>query len=456
MILRRPWLAGVLLAVSVALPAGGETHRETSAKVRPARGDDGDEGALARDAARLAHHWSAGGRVVRGAPRLLQRGDRWPLILPGFALDDSPSCASVAVLGTRNVSFLLGTGTDGEGRRVWPVSSNVGVAELTRCGPQKALLADAAVQMRSPRGVLEVLVAVTDRPVPPAAEILPAREAGPTQGVAWIGERPALASVARRATRFERRTRQDGARDLWRKSVVSDRSGTGAVRLLLEAGCHRVDVLADSARDGGVDVDAQLADLETGEVIAQDESESGQASLFACLGRATPVQLAYVGASRKAPALVVGASWALPESIPVPWGSLARARIAQTFEPRTLQALASGPVYTSLGVQGSTRLPAALEGGACYTVAAAAIRGSVAAFALGVQAGATRRENHARRGSDGVSLSFCAEASSPVVLEVQSSGRGLAWILGVWRTAPLAPFSTAPISTEPPVEEPDG
>lgn len=440
MSLGRHRLAGALFGFFVALSANAETPLP-SAHVRPAHGRDDDEGTLARDVARLSRHWSSFGRVLRQAPRLLQRGDVWPLSLPELREGDAPNCATVAVLGTRNVSFLFSTGNEKEGRRSWPLSSSVGFSELTLCGPQKTLLADATVQMRSPRGVLEVLLALTDGPVPPAAEALPGREAGPAEGMAWIGGRPALAPVMRRAAHFERRSRQDGARDLWRKTLMSDAAGTGAVGLLLEAGCHRLDVLADSDRDGGVDVDAQLGDLDTGEVIARDESESGQASLFTCVGRRTSAQLSYVGAPPKAPALVVGASWALPESIPVAWGSLARARIARTLEPRALGSLGSGPVYTSLGVQGSTRLPARLEAGVCYTVAAAAIRGNVGSFAMGVQAGAIRRENHAARGGDGVSLSFCAERTSQVVLEVQSSGKALAWILGIWRTAPLGSAS---------------
>lgn len=436
MALGRPWLRGALFGCLVALSVRAETT--LSHHVRPADGSD-DEGPLARDAVRLSRHWSTFGRVLRRAPRLLQRGDVWPLVLPEPFDGDTPNCATVAVLGTRNVSFLLSTGNEKERRRSWPLSSSVGLAELTLCGPQKKLLTDATVQMRSPRGVLEVLVALTDGPVPPAIEALPEREAGPSEGMAWIGGRPALAPVTRRAAHFERRSRQDGAQDLWRKTLTSDPEGSGGVGLLLEAGCHRLDVLADS--DRGVDVDAQLVDLDTGDVLVRDESTSGQASLFTCVGRRTSVQLSYVGAPPQAPALVIGASWALPESIPAVWGSVARARIARTLEPRALGSLGSGPVFTSLGVQGSTRLPTELEAGACYTVAAAAIRGSVTSFALGVQAGATRRENHAARGGDGTSLSFCAERTSQVVLEVRSSGKGLAWVLGVWRTAPLGATS---------------
>src|SRR6478735_6534808 len=114
-------------APAVKAPPKGATQDQG---VRPADGSVHDEGALAHDVAALQQAWSAEAEVGRLEPRLLERGDRRPVFLPQAALDnDTESCTTVAVLGARNLSFVLLFGAEeaASSRRAWPVPSSTGV-----------------------------------------------------------------------------------------------------------------------------------------------------------------------------------------------------------------------------------------------------------------------------------------------------------------------------------------
>src|SRR5262245_17057873 len=134
-------LASLLAVCASPLWAAEPPHvvqpaSDSTRGVHPADGSVHDEGALARDVAILQHAWSAEAEVGRLEPRLLERGDRRPVFLPSPALDDkTESCATIAVVGARNISFVLLFGPDeaNSTRRAWPVPSSAGVAEVTRC-----------------------------------------------------------------------------------------------------------------------------------------------------------------------------------------------------------------------------------------------------------------------------------------------------------------------------------
>jgi hypothetical protein len=407
--------------------------------VRPVDGTLSDEGLLARDRALLEAAWLPTAHVERGTPRLLQRGERRSLVLPSDAVSTDEGCTTVAVLGERNVSFVLGVTSEGGLGRSLPVASRAGLAEVSRCGPRRKWLQGLSVHMRSPRGVLEWVVATSGEPLPQAGDVLPSREVGPLAPPPALGPRPRPLPLARRARGIEENARREGAVRFVRASVNSDRAGRGALPLRLDAGCHRIEVLADApvdAETGGHDIDAALRDLETGEQLVQDDGESGDANLTWCVGESREVRLAFVGAPGGSSTLVTVASWALPPGLPASWGPTARARLAQAVGLGVLGSLVEGPVDASLGVQGHTWLPLELEPGACYVVGVASLRAEPASLALGVQTGPVRRENHALPGAQGVALSFCA-AGRATHVEVQSSGYGLAWMLGVWRTSRL-------------------
>ena len=67
----------------------------------PARAD------LAGDVERLTLAWSAFGRVKRLPPRLLERGDVVPLLLPADATDPTTrGCVTVAIVAPTTVNFV--------------------------------------------------------------------------------------------------------------------------------------------------------------------------------------------------------------------------------------------------------------------------------------------------------------------------------------------------------------
>ncbi len=415
--------------------------------VRPADGSVHDEGALAHDVAALQLSWSAEAEVGRLEPRLLERGDRRPVFLPQAALDDeTESCTTVAVLGARNLSFVLLFGSDesASSRRAWPVPSSTGVAEVTRCGARKSLLEGLTVQMRSPRGLVEYLVAVSKEPPTPVVEVLPRRDPGPSQSATSVGPRPSLPSVPERIERAEARARREGAKSSQRITANADRTGRGFAALQLEPGCHRIDVLGPPGSEGDVDIDAELSTLSGDEELTRDDSENGQATLRYCVGRGTRVRLAFGGAAGESDVSIVQSSWDLPDALPPEWGPVARGRLAMALGQDLLRALSASPIYSSLGVQGATLLPIEVEPGACYAVAVGSIRGDVMNLALGVDAVALRRENHSSNALEGVALTFCNRQSKRATLEVQATGSGLAWLLGVWQTSRAASWEAAP------------
>src|SRR5688500_2681296 len=63
---------------------------------------------LNADAERLTLGWSAFGRVKRLAPRLLERGEVVPLLLPAEASDPTTrSCVTVALLAPASIHYLV-------------------------------------------------------------------------------------------------------------------------------------------------------------------------------------------------------------------------------------------------------------------------------------------------------------------------------------------------------------
>src|SRR6478735_11087252 len=118
-------------------------------------------------------------RVVRLKPRLLERGNRLPLSVPPELLSPKDSsCTTVTVLGVVDAHFVLrfAEADPGAPSTAFPEASAAGASEVTRCGAGKPLLAAAYVEMRSPRGVIETLVANSSAPLPPLTEVLPGRD----------------------------------------------------------------------------------------------------------------------------------------------------------------------------------------------------------------------------------------------------------------------------------------
>jgi hypothetical protein len=154
---------------------------------------------LAEDVSRLKETWQRQARVEQLRPRLSSRGETLPLALPAWATDErSERCTSVTLLANPRVSFVLQV-ANGPGLDVR--SSEVGAMQLSRCGSHRVDLRRTLLEMRSPRGIIEVLVAEAPVPLAPLSSVLAHRDPGPKspggQAGPAAGSRPAAPRAAR-------------------------------------------------------------------------------------------------------------------------------------------------------------------------------------------------------------------------------------------------------------------
>lgn len=400
-------------------------------------------GDLEGDARRLRGVWEKQGQVTQLRPDLLERGGVRPITLPASLLAPSAGCTSVAVLGTPSTNFLLrlpSLPSAEDAVSLMPESSVAGAAQVTRCGPAKLTLAGLAVEMRSPRGVLEIVVVASPRPAPLLHRVLPERDPGPLAPFVSSGPPPSSAPLAARARRIEERARREHARELTRTSLQSDAAGSGETLLRLGPGCHRLDVLGVPAPPRSlrpVDIDAELSAVDRSAEPVSDMTENADASLLSCVGDPVPMRLRFAGSLPGTPVALLHARWDLPESVPIAWGPIARARMTAALGVQHGRTLRSAPVYTSLGVAGVTALPFQVDPGSCYIVAVAALRGT--SMGLGVTASFANEyaQNHGGSGGSGTQVAFCAAVDEPALLEVEARGVGLVWLLAAWQTGKI-------------------
>jgi len=412
------------IAVGLALLALGS----------PARAD------LEGDVSTLSAAWRAQGSVRALGALLLERGDMRPLLLPPRLVDLSKEgCTSVAVLGTASATFVLHflPGAPSWPSGEMPEPSIAGGAQLVRCGARRAMLGRLAIEMRSPRAVVEVVVGQGRLPLPSLRRVLEHRDPGPIAQLTGLGPAPAAAPLELRARAIEARVRREGAQGFTSRRARVDADGKHSSLLELEAGCHRLDVLG-AAGPGpgpyGMDIDAVVRSALDGHVLAIDRTESADASAVWCIGSATTARLDFVGALPQSEVLLLLAHWDLPGGLPEHWGPDARAAMAEAVRGHHQRSLGASPVYASLGVQGVTALPVEIEPGACYVAGVTAIRGDPIGIALAVGAGLTQAENHAAPEERGTALAFCAGGDDTALIEVEARGSGVVWLVALWET----------------------
>ncbi len=434
----RVWLCMFLLATLAKAeesPGPGSKSVESTPSVW-------NSGALGAQANQLEKEYGGSGRVTRLRPRLVHHENEQPIVLPPAAIDpSSKGCTTVSVLTAPNISFLLvfPHSEDDPRRRTWPIPSAAGSAEVTRCGARKSLLSGLSMKLRSRRGVAEFVVLESENPPPPVSELLPARNPGPSLPSPQVGRRPWLAPLKQRLEAIRKSLRETGAEAIHESGLASDASGSGSAVVHLDPGCHRLQLLVESNPEAPPDLDGRLSDLARGTEIAVDEEHRGQVSLSYCVGRAERVRLDYSGALPSSEVILVHSTWSIPEAFPTSWGPLARARLAQAaWEGGGLQHFGVPPVYSSLGVRGTTRLTIPVDPSYCYVALLAPIRGEATSLALGTRAMGSTSEAHSTDGP-GVAVSFCARGTSRALLEAQALGASVAWILGVWETGRVAP-----------------
>lgn len=399
---------------------------------------------LGADVERVKLAWASSAKLADLKPRLLERGAIRRLFLPKENIDPtSEDCTTVAVLGAPSSNFVLRflpADSEGAASRDWPEPSIAGVAQVTRCGARKAMLSRVAVEMRSPRGVLEFVVARSSEPMPSLLKTLPHRDPGPPGRRREIGPQASLAPLPARIARVQHRNAQNNGLDPYERKVASSRSGTGSKLFRLDAGCHRFDVLGEASDDEEhpTDVDLIIRSVSEEIVLAEDRSDNPDASVEFCVGQQEIVKLTFQGAAPRTEVSVVLASWQLPQGLPEAWGTRARASMAEAVGKAQFPALTESPVFSTLGVQGPTFLPIEVLPEACYLVVVAAIRGATHGIAVAAESGGSLGQNQSQPDQTSTSLAFCAEGSDRAVLEVEAHGSGLGWLLGLWQVGSVA------------------
>lgn len=361
-----------------------------------------------------------------------------PLLVPTDALDPvNPGCTTVAVLGATTTSFALDVHPPGASvaqSADLPVASLAGAAEITRCGAERPLLSRLALEMRSPRAVVRIVVLRSSKRAPSLVHALPHRDPGPFAPLIRSGPRPALAPLAQRIAAFEDRATLAGAVESGRLELTADEDGGGSALMHLDEGCHELSVLSGSAPGGTPDVDADVVAESTGEILASDHSDASDATLSLCLGATTALRVRFAGAASSSSLALLHAHYALPSGLPEHWGPPARGHMAEALHARDLRNLGIGPVYESLGVQGETLLPIPVEPGACYVIGVALIRGQADSLGLSADWDNRTGETQAAPGEVATALALCAQ-DDHVGVRVALRGAGAAWVLAAWRTS---------------------
>ncbi len=399
----------------------------------PARAD------LAAEAELIASSWSAHAEMAkRLPPTFLEHGRVQTISLPPSAFDETTdSCTTVAFLTERSTDFIVRPepmGTPKRRPRATEAQRSIaGVVTLVRCGKEKASLGRLSVELRVARAALEVIVAEGRAPMPSLTSLLPDRATGPLAPLIDAGPQLPLDPLDVRAKRAATRARRSGASLVRQASLAPDFHGAGFELLELAEGCHRLELFAEPAEFGPIDLDAEARDAVTERVLARDRSESADARLELCVGAPSAVKLVFAGAQGSSEILLSDAVFPLPNGLPSTWGPRARAGMAAALRRRHVRDLPHAPTATWLGIAGPTRVPVELDPGSCYLAVAAATRGDLRYMTLAAHVdGRTALDSNAGW-IDGTVVAFCAEKEPRAALEVDARGLAVGWVLSLWK-----------------------
>jgi hypothetical protein len=410
--------------------------------VAPARAD------LAEDVDKLAAAWRTSAQVVVQPPRFPIAGDTMTIVLPpGSAGGVEGACTTVAVVGAVSTTFALKLASPEPTSLVVEsfLPSVAGAVHLVRCGRERRALGVLGLQMRSPHGVVETIVATSERPLVELRTVLPHRDPGAVVAAPAPGPPPPPAVLASRVGAVERYFAREDIAGVRKRLAPTDANGSGQLLLDLSPGCHHLFVLA--APPDGVeiaqDVDAELI-WANGNVGASDRTDSPDAALLACTGERRLGVLSYGGGAGKMPVFVLHGRRELPEGLPGGVGPDARGRMAKALIERHVALPARQPVYTSLGIAGLTELPVEVEPGQCYLAMTAPIQGEAKVLSVNTEAGTRRTRAHTDESDVALVSSFCAGAVTRAKLEIEAHGIDLVWLAALWPTARLRLGSQTP------------
>jgi hypothetical protein len=406
---------------------------------------------LQASAARVAEAWrDVGAHVDRDKARFLGDGETLRLNVPsgaapGGRMGDDRPCQTVAFIGARGLSFHASlSAEDPPDERV---ASVAGVLELTSCGA--APLERVWVKGDAGRGALETVVGWAGEPLVSATTVLLERTGGVLPAPPEPGALPPLPPPDKRAEVAETRGRREGAKTSARKTWTAGTDGKGEGRIVLETGCHRVELFAEETRltrpgtwgghpPGGrmlrLDLDATMRD-EDGLLLAHDHTSAPDVRIDVCVGEATTSIVVFEGAPGGSSVILTHAFAPLPDHLPLAWGRETRARMAAALWPRHVGALVEDAVLLVQGASGTTSVPVEVEPGACYVAVVALEQGH--ARGLGLRANVGAKESVDERGTndDASAVAFCAEDRDRARLEVDARSTGVSWGLAMFRVA---------------------
>ncbi len=400
---------------------------------------------LVEEATRVTTSWAAAGAAVKRAdPHFVSEGDTF-----GLDLGATPAtgCLTVALVGARGLSFHVRTddavddplammsGETDHGR----ASSIAGLLTLERCGDAFAhveLLVDGG------RGAVETVVARSPKPLPPLRTVLPERVGVVGPPGLDLGPFPPLPLLTKRVEAAEARARGDGAKVAARRVVAAEHDGSGQTELLLGEGCDRVELFAPDVprapHRNRLDVDAELRDADTDEVLARDRTDAPDAHLELCVGKRTRVTLAFAGSEPDHELPLLFASWKLAEHLPLVWGAEARAGFAAALRARHLPPPPGEPVFLAEGASGASSASTPVEPGACYVAALGTVHGRARGVGLRVRLGGREMQGDRGQSLSATAVAFCAGADASAVFDIDARGSGLAWGLALYRMVSAA------------------
>lgn len=393
----------------------------------------GASATLAGDMRSIAGAWSRSGRVELLKARLMSRAERLPLPLPAWSTQPSASrCTNLAILTSTSISFAVHlTGVSAE-----PESSQVGWVLVTRCGPERRELQQSWVEMRSPRGVVEVIVADSLGPLPSPGALLAHRDPGPASALGDAGDVPTSPPIEQRATAWHRRARSEGAARVGRVMVRADaRRHLTSTTLELSEGCHRFSALAlqTTEQSAPPDLDLVVRGRAGADVMRGEQSENSDAELDVCVGASTPVEVLVPGLGPGEPSLLQHAEFPLPTGLPARWGPGARARFAGAFFRRHQAGPSRDPVIEALGLGGRTPLPLELEARTCYVAGVAVVQGKLKSLLLDAVVPDGEGATDGTTDESSLALAFCTGDQLRAQLRVEANGASIVWLAAVWR-----------------------
>jgi hypothetical protein len=385
---------------------------------------------------RVAQAWrGVGASVVVDRTRFLNDDETVAVALPALPEGE---CTTVVLLAARGLGFhvRLGDGRDDDPNA--RVASEAGALSIERCGASMPEL--MLVTSDSGRGALETIVARSARPLEPLRTLLPERTGSAGASAPEPGVLPPLPPPDKRAEATESRARRDGATVVSRATWIAGPDGGGAADLVLEAGCHAIQLFAVDPRAANpslrtrLDLDAEMRDESGDRILARDRSDAPDARLELCVGETTPVEVGFAGSPANTPVLAAHVVWPIPDRLPTAWGSDARARMAHVLLTRHARALVREPALLAEGGSGLTPVPLSLEPGGCYLALVAVVQGASRAVNLRVHIGMHDAFDDRGVDENGAVVAFCAGDRTSAVAEIEARGTPLlGWGLALYR-----------------------